>query len=462
MEVLTQAPQPTIKCYHSVQDNKATQRLYYEFTPTSFDASGRNLQSYNFNRSLEEFGGSFSFTMKENTDTNNPFMDLVKPLDVIVISESGREDQIDFIGVVTTISVGGIASNLNKVVTISGKSIEWLFNYFNINCDIKLAIFDNSKANKTFVTGLANNDGDKGISIKDIVLASLKAFREEVNVFKKESENSESSVITNFLIGDLIDLWFGKDAKEYIDATNEIFAYPISSNLFESGKINVIDYLKKLIPSPIYEIFGYIDSSNKPKLTARKVPFDNPKASYAINPTHLTDYTLTRTCEEVYTAFMTYIEGTDLSPDFYMSLATADQDKLKGYNFAQPNKEKAALYGYQLLTCSFIGYNDNPDAAKDNEKIAKMNEDLRKWFSNLDEMYTGDFTLVNMTKENNAGIGEWIGFAGGLYYVVSENHSWSFGDNPMLNYQVIRGGNYSDDGTFKPVERLSSIYKEFD
>ena len=41
--------------------------------------------------------------------------------------------------------------NLNKVVTISGKSIEWLFSYFNINCDIQIEIFNNQEADKTFI-----------------------------------------------------------------------------------------------------------------------------------------------------------------------------------------------------------------------------------------------------------------------------------------------------------------------
>ena len=262
------------------------------------------------------------------------------------------------------------------------------------------------------------------------------------------------------MIGDLIDLWFGKDANSYIVTSGDSFAYPISSNLFTSGKINIIDYLKKLIPGPIYEIFCFIDSMDQLKLNIRKVPYDNPKASYTINPTHLTDYTLTRNCEEVYTAFFTYLEGTELSPDFYMHLA-AGEGELKGYNFAQPNKDKAAKYGYQLLTCSFVGYNSKNNAKTNKQIIQELNKDLEKWFSNLDEMYTGDFTLVNVTKEKHAKIGEWLGFAGGLYYVTTEKHSWTYGDNPMINYQVIRGGEYPQ-GNFKPINRLSAVYKEFE
>lgn len=450
MEVISQAPQPTIKCYRSIINGKASNYCYMEFSPNSIYESGRNLQSYNFERSLENFGGSFSFTIKEDTEKlNNPFMDQVQPLDVIVISESGSDMNRDFIGVVTTISIGAIAGTLNKVVTISGKSIEWLFNYLNINADIKVAIFDNSTASKAFKADFENNNGKTGYSIRNIITTSIDYFKKETAKFKE---------ISNYLIGDIIDLWF-KDG--YIVAPDDTFPYPISSNLFDGDKITVIEFIKKILPPPIYEIYSIIDAFNNLKLIFRKAPFDNPVASYAINPTHLTDYTLTKSCEEVYTAFMTYIEGTELSPDFYMNKAAAQGDKLRGYDFAKSNLEKVKQYGYQLLTCTFVGYNATPDAKTDKDKIEQMNKDLEKWFSNLDEMYSGDITITNIVNETKAKIGDWLSLAGALYYVVSEKHSWNYGDNPMINYQVIRGGKYTD-GNFQPITKLSTIYKEFD
>ena len=44
---------------------------------------------------------------------------------------------------------------------------------------------------------------------------------------------------------------------------------------------------------------------------------------------------------------------------------------------------------------------------------------------------------------------------------VPNRQRWNFGDNPMLNYQVIRGGEYPN-GEFKPLTKLSAIYKEFE
>lgn len=455
MEVLSQAPQPTIECYHYYNNS-----IYQKFTPDSSYTSGKNLQSYNFERSIENFGGSFSFTVKEDTENlSDPFMDKVETLDIIVISENGSTRR-DFVGVVTTVSIGGMASNLNKVVTVSGKSIEWLFSYFNIANDIKLMVFKNTAANNTFKTDLEKKKGTEGITIKAVVETSIKVFKDqerELRGGKVETKEGEFSPISNSIVGDIIDKWFKTD---YVDAPKTQVAYPISSNLFDTGKCTIIDYLKKVFPSPLYEIFSYIDEKNDLKLAVREAPFDYPTARYKIDPNQLTDFTLTRNCEEVYTAFMAYIEGTKNSPSFYMNIQSA-KDIMKGYDYAEPVKNKIAKYGYQLLTCSFVGYNNDPKAEVNQKTLSDLNKKLARWFSNLDEMYTGDFTLVNMVKDKPARIGEWLDFAGGLYYVVSEKHSWNYGDNPMINYQVTRGGEYIGS-SFKPIERLSAVYKEFE
>ena len=199
MEVKKQSPQPIILCYHSISKGEAVKELYYSFTPTSDYPAGKNLQSYSFDKSIDDFGTSFSFSVKENPNSKSLFMDQVRLLDVIVISESGSQQKIDFIGVVTTVSAGGTASNLNKVVNVSGKSIEWLFKFYNINADIKCVIFNNAAANNTFKTDLAKKHGTEGITIKDIV-------KESYNMFEKET--SKTKALSNFLIGEIIFLWF--------------------------------------------------------------------------------------------------------------------------------------------------------------------------------------------------------------------------------------------------------------
>ena len=455
MEVLTQAPQPTIKCYHSVINNAAVKVQYYNFTPVSMLDSGRNLQSYNFDRSIENIDGSFSFTVKENIELKNkPFMDQVEPLDIIVISESGTS-KIDFIGVVTTISIGSIASNLNKVVTISGKSIFWLFTYYNLNCDIRCVIFNNEGANNYIKIDLAKDGGKSGISIKEMCNRSLDLFEQQTAKFKS---------VSNFLIGQIIKLWFG---TEVFEASEENFAYPISSNMFDSGKINLIDYIRKLLPQPLYEIFGFIDNKEQPKICVRLAPFSNVESKYTVNPTQVTDYTLTRSCEEVYTAFMPYIEGSTMDSSFYMNVAKAVGLKEDGYDYAVSNPDKVQKFGYQLLTCSFVGYQPPADSGINDgistTELRQLANNLSEWYGNLEEMYNGDLTIVNMVNEKlrPAKIGEWLSFAGSQFYIVAEKHTWTYGDNPMINYQLSRGGKYLGS-KFKRIDSLSKVYKELE
>ena len=479
MEVLTQAPQPIIQCYRSFTNfGEAQKIIYQEFTPTTNNQSGKNLQSYNFENNIDNFGGSFSFTVKEDVKgdiTGEYFMDKVQPLDIIVISESGNEKAIDFIGVVTTVSIGGVSSNLTKIVTVSGKSIEWLFLYYNINTDLKSCVFQNKTANSVLKIDLAQRKGSEGVSIADIVKACYLMFAKWTGanfttvVDGKETKVStaDTKKISNYAIGDLIKIWYGDD---FIESTDEKFMYPISSNLFDSGKITFIDYIKKILPAPIYEVYGYINEEGKPKLKVRKVPFSAPIAKKSIKPGLLTDFTLTRTCEEVYTAFMPYVEGSSRSPSFYMNLQAATGGDLKGYNSAKFNEDKVRTYGLQLLTCSFVGYRENVKnnaETLDNAKLQALAEDMEKWFGHLDDMYSGDFTLVNYIKDIGksedkcAKIGEWVSFSQGLFYVVSAKHSWTYGDNPMINLNVIRGGKYSDKGEFVRLRNLSAMYSEF-
>ena len=86
---------------------------------------------------------------------------------------------------------------------------------------------------------------------------------------------------------------------------------------------------------------------------------------------------------------------------------------------------------------------------------------MKEWFGKLDDMYNGDITIVNLPDKGAAKIGSWIRFADGLFYINTEKHTWKFGDNPMINYQVSRGGEYIN-GMFKPLKKLSYVYREFE
>lgn len=490
MDVISQAPQPVIWCYQSVRENEFKPLSYQQFSPNSEFTTGKNLQSYNFSKDIENISGSFSFTVVEdieNIASDELFMDKVKPLDVITISEGG-DGIIDFIGVVTTISVGALSSNLTKQVTVSGKSIEYLFQYLNICLDLKAAFaVNNKKANIEIKLDLNNQNGQGAMSFQNIAENSYRLFKEQAGKYVG---------ITNTLILEIIEYWYG---SSFIEADSGNFLFPITSNMLEGSKVTFIDFLRKLLPTPVYEIFGYIDSNNHPKLRIRKAPFSNKPEAVSINPALITNFTLTRSCEEMYTAFMPYIEGSSQSADFYMNLAIADGESITGYPITALNNEKIKMYGFQLLTVSFVGFTNGSKAETgfDKGKLEELSAEIKDWYTNLDEMLTGDLTVVNYIKNRrkpdgliesdkkntfkdllkkaagefkngeeeislvNAKVGNWLGFSGGSFYIQAENHSWNYGDNPMLNFTIGRGGDYKS-GKFKPLKGMSAAYKELE
>jgi hypothetical protein len=406
-------------------------------------------------------------------------MDKVKPLDVITISEGG-DDKLDFIGVVTTISVGAMSTNLKKQVTVSGKSIEFLFQYLNISLDLKASIsFNNAAANTSIKVALSNGNGKTSMSIKDIAIKCYNNFKEQTGKY---------AGVSNTLIMKIIDNWYGSDASNFIDADEDNFLFPISSNMFEGDKVTFIDFLRKLLPQPVYEIFGYIDEFNNPKIRIRKVPFGKEFYPVKINSALITNFTLTKSCEEMYTAFMPYIEGSSMSPDFYMNVKLA-QGEVLGYAKNGVNANKIKVYGFQLLSCSFVGYSNKDEKGISKKALTDLTNEMKDWYTNLDEMLSGDLTVVNylknrkrssnlieskkseaetkITEEINfslagANIGNWLSFSGGSFYIQGESHNWSYGDNPTINFTLGRGGDYVNNKTFKPLEKMSAAYKELD
>lgn len=475
MNVLVQNPQPIISCYSSIRDGEFNKNLYQIFSPSSNNVSGKNLQSYNFSRDLNDIAGSFSFTVVEDVNVigyENLFMDKVKHLDVITISEQGNK-KIDFIGVVTTISVGGIASNLTKQVTVSGKSIFYLFQYLNIYADLKALAFENTSKNIELVLSLNQKKDNKtvGTSIKFIATT---AYNEFIRVLTDSGKN-----VSNVLVLSIIKSWLGEsDSFIVVPNDEDNFTFPITSNMFSSGTINYIDFIRQLLPQPVYEIYGFIDDDNKPKLKIRTVPFSKKPFTgeynrdvVKINPTLITNFTLTKSCEEVYTAFLPYIEGSSMSPEFYMSLIGAN-NKLTNEQYAQSisNPDKVKKYGFQVLMCNFVGF--DPMGKLNTEGLQKLTNNLKKWYSDIDEMLNGDLTIVNFIGKSESvnihwcTIGNWLYFSGGSFYIQAENHSWNYGDNPMINYSLIRGGEYIKNGdsdfNFKPLEKMSAFYKELE
>lgn len=451
-----QSPQPKIEFYSS-QKNEG--KLYQTFSPISDNLSGKNLQSYSFEKSVDQRVGTWNITIKEDISGNDLFIDKVELLDVVKIYENGTD--LDFIGIVNNITFSASGgNNVNKQISISGNSIEYLFDMYTISLDQTAMSFLLNEAQnieiKTTLSDLTDNTGS--VDVFSVVKTVWNSFNEVAGKYTD---------ITATKIKDLIELYYGNDINNWLSVESGLnFKYQISTNMYNGDEVTVFGFIQNLLPEEVYEFYGFIEN-NSPKIRIRQKPFSFnvfKKLKWTkINPAWTIDYTFTRTNQEVYTAFLAYLEGSVLSADFYQKI-TANSN---GYSTAKSAKEKCKLYGYKPKFTSFVGYKtpetDTDTENKENsdliDEFTKLNTLMCEWWGNLDELYNGDITVVNVLKDEKPKIGEVAEFCNGQFYVTKEKHSWRYGQSMNVNYQIERGGDYTGV-EFKKLSKISKAYKE--
>lgn len=422
--------------------------VYQEFSASSKYVSGMNLQSYQFQRSIRNTSGSFSITVKEDfnnslSDSTKPFLDRVHNLDIVKIRENDEKD-VDFVGFVTEISYS--ASEGNKLITISGKSIDSLLEFFTIALDASaMAWTDQYIAVEARNLEYKSTDGGKGAAtISDVVKKSFDFFCDVATGLDKLSNVKVIELINKYMI----------NGGSLLDETSKLsFEYPISSNILQDSTVNWLSYIRNLLPEAVYEFYSVV-KNGVTKLKVRQVPFSASSwiklPLVKIEDYSLINYSLQKSIEEVYTNFYSYVEGSSLSPDFWNKLTATTEGSTASVTLV----DKVKLYGYKPLQCNFIGFNTESEVDI-REKFARLNKLLAEWYGNLDEVLTGSITIVNIAGNVNAKIGERISFIGGQFYVIGENHSWNYGDSAKITYQLDRGGKYSTSGVFTELTGIS-------
>ena len=421
-----------------------TLQVYHTFS----DTKDTNLQSYNYQRSVNSIDSSFSITIKAVSvnSLENVFINKLNPLDIVAIYEESPL-KLDYLGVISDIAFASTSTQGGGIISISGKSIESLFNRFKISNDkTAMASFNPEASNmetKTEFLKKGNNEL-KPLTLNDIISMSWEKFNTAVKKNQK---------ISSFKIGDIIRHFY---TDEFWDrnAGNMEFQYPISNHLFKDSESRFIDFLKELLPEKVYECFGTIEN-NKPKLKIRKVPFtakeweslDTPKE---ISTEILTDYYFRRSDNEVYTSFFTYLQGSIESSEYYRAL-TATKEGYTSYRTSDVDANKASLYGYEPLFLTFTGFpsgfSNEEEKVKTNntviERFKQLNIEAQEMYSKLDEMYSGNLSIVRCKDYPIPSIGERIKFISMEFYVTEEKHVWQYEHPITISYTISRGGTYN-------------------
>jgi hypothetical protein len=181
-----------------------------------------------------------------------------------------------------------------------------------------------------------------------------------------------------------------------------------------------------------------------------------------IDPLRLTSYDIEQSNEEVYTAYYSYLEGSVLSQEAYVTISQLSK---AGDQTLCVDMGKLALYGYRPLEVNFRGYSrrDPSTGSDDNSNVLDsfraLNERLKEWFRNLDLMYSGSITICTdfVNPNRNPRAGERIGFLGGEFYVRGVQHAWAYGGTPTITCTLNRGAKYSESGEY--IGELENVGK---
>ena len=491
---------------------------YFAFSPQNPNKyfSGANIQSYTFSNGIDDIDGSFSLTIKEDTrelqDGEQYFMDQVQKLDVVEIIENGS---VEFYGVVRTISIGATAGVLNKVVTVSGISAAGLLNMFNIATDAASMNFLNGDATNKNIADrvsklfIADSKKDKkGVEVAEVFriiylamyyVANGWVYNAKIKQWQKSANDSpfaSSKIqrIFRFVFGvahddvgttETYDTKIYSKPVEFLDCDLR-FKYQLVSNLFNQTEINIVSYFKGMLPSTVYEFFHKLDDNNKPKIVIREVPF-SPSAwkslkKYSIDPSLITDYTLTQTDTNIFTAFYAFPAGAPGSAETYRKANSTDP---KGNKIQKVDGRLVQTYGYIPLDVNFVGYKTKDSKADDIFAVsAELSERLAGYFKNLKDFWNGDVTFVNMMetgaidvvqngldKNHNVisktvkvgtskspRVGEKVTLCGLEFYVTNATHTWRYGEPCKINLHIERGGKYDKKGNYiEPVEYNGDI-----
>lgn len=441
---ITQTSQPKLMLYH-ISNGKC----YQIFSPTSDSGSGRNLLNYSFQRALKTVTGSFSMTVKEDPDdTKENFLNNVETFDIVEIYEDG--ETLDFRGVITSISYSADANSLNRNISIQGKSVIWLLESLNLNTELTAMVVTDKAINQEAedITLKAQLNNGKSTLVKDALKIIYKTF---CDVIKNNTTLSNSGLIA------YIEKWISEDFISIPKYQNQDlkFYLPLVTSFFTRDVVTYLDYIRGFLDSNIYEMYEVIEEGEV-KLRIRDCPFDKEDwiriPSMYISPSSLTNYTITKSIDEVYTSFYAAVEGSSLTPEYFIHAGQT--------SCVVENKDKKKIYGYKPLRATFTGYTTSSKTTIDEEKFTQLANRFSKWYDHLDEFYTGTIGIINIHDKKKARIGEKVLFLNGEFYVVGEDHQWAYGSSPKIIYHVERGGKYSSNGDFSELKDISKQIAE--
>jgi hypothetical protein len=456
-----QSPAPKLEIFINGDPNTPDIKFYPDATAGAWS----KLLAYTFSEATDDLEGAFSFTVENEIveKEEKSVFDIIPVRSIVKIYEG---DTIPaFVGIIRRreIKKAMTSQGVKKSVVFSGKSIISCITEYTVSLDVRIqGISDHMSKNKELTAELAK----EGLTIQDFMKTTWEHF-------KKVSEG-KAKVLTNTWIADIINKFIGGGPDTFVEVTGKwrTFRYNVACVFYNASNNVIADVWRNILPERVYEFFSRCNKEGKPKIIARQVPYQPEDWEnldiYIISPISLTGYDLIQSDEEVYTAFVSYIIGSAMQKEFYMAVNQTGDDSI-----VQFDDEKRNIYGFKPLELIFNGY-DRQGNSRDEKKpdltesLKELNKMAYYWYSRLDEMYSGNITVITDFNEprNNPRAGCRTGFLGGEFYINKADHSWNFGGTPTIKLTVSRGMIY-DGGRMKAgkdgiIKNVGSRFRELE
>lgn len=426
------------------------------------------LQSYSFSRGIDDTRGSFTIRLKDRIAGGANVFDSIENFDIVEITENvNRKNgaRPDFTGVIHSVKISasiGSDGKVRKEISINGNSAASLFSDCFMNLGkVGTSLYNTAAANLKIKDTFTEVEKD---SSGKIVYKAQTLQKIVVNVWK-DFTNYLSRYVPDVSSTSVLGIMDALGMSDFSSVEDLKHIMPVSTDLYNAESVSFMDMIRKIIPEGVYQIF----SKDDVRLTVKECPY-SPESwrelgnGSEVSLNFLTGYDFEKTDKEVYTVFMSLVEGSSIDGSYIANLQ-ADEN---GLISVACNKEKIKKYGYKPLTVSFMGYVQNRavKTGSDKQIFEELNSKLKTWYENLDEMLAGRIKMVNAYEdaERVPRIGEKIVFKlfapkiqETSFYIKSETHSWSYGSSPMVEYSVERGAVYRSDGSFQgAAEKFST------
>ena len=464
MNLIQKAPSPKL-IITAYNENNST-ILVAQLTAFDKENNYPYLLSYAFSENTQDLTGDFNFSIAGG---DNTLFDKIKPLQIIQIYEGSTYPV--FTGIIKTKSLSCSMSDagVRRSINIAGKSITSLIAEFQLILDLKYL----SAGKKVGLAKTVNADVElelnklqtnSPLSIKDFLEKTWELYLKYTGINKPQTQGvgaiNDTAGVSNVLVYDIIRTYM--DTSFFEVGKAETLPMPIVNTFINQGINTVLQMWQCILAPPVYEIFSRVNNEGKSRVVVRETPFDSASWDSLpirhIKSNELLEYTLHLSDDEIYTIYLAYLEGSQLSADQYIVIESADANK-QGDNIFAVDEEKFKIYGQRMCQVTFKGYEKDKTDNSIAHTMSKYSQRLKNWFSHLDEMYMGSITIVNdfNNKENKKlKAGNRVKFLDGEFYIRGVEHSWDYGGNPIISLQIIRGGIYKDGNFIRKLPEMGT------